>query len=333
MLNPAKPRAWRGMAGFRRDRRSTAAMEFAFIAPIMVVFLLGSFEITNAVIIYEEVQNAAHAIPASASNLAVQNNGATQLTYQQIQLAASEIWATIPELRGGLEDGTKSITISSVTFLPTLPPASTLATAKGQATCTPSKTGPVTCNYTPTVVWSVTYAGGDSGRSFVTGASAQRSCTGAPTATGQNNAVVENSAGTGFGAVPGGLNNEATAEAGGASAWKPQDLTSLPTFAVAEPDPYLAAPSPILVVDVHLKYTSVLGLFLQSGLDFYGSGFFPVRSVQSSYVNSGGTTTAYTLSQQFTTIEEDANDESLAGAPAGSYCINSSVNLSPAAES
>jgi Flp pilus assembly protein TadG len=326
MLSRENQGLCRRLTSIWRDLRSTAAMEFAFIAPVMVVLLLGSCEITNAVIVYEEVQNSAHSIPSSASNLAVQINGSTSLTYAQIQLAASEVWAQIPELRYGLQDGTKSVTISSVTFLPTLPPASALATKNGQATCTPSKVGPVTCNYTPTVIWSVTYAGGDSGRTF--SLTSFRSCTGAPSVAGQANAKEANAAGTAFVTVPGGLNNKVTSETGGAGAWQPTDLTSLPTLAVAEPDPYLAAPSPVIVVDVHLKYTSVLGLFLKAGADFYGSGFFPVRSVQASYVNGGGSTTALTLSQQFTTI---ANDATLTAAPAGSYCVNTSGNLNPSA--
>jgi hypothetical protein len=320
-------------------------MEFAFVAPVLVVLLLAVYEICNATLIFEEVQNAAHSIPASASNLALGNaalkpngvdDGTTLLTYAQTQLAESEIWAEIPELRSGFQNGTKSITLTSVTFLPTYP-------ASGYTTtCVPEQSPKVvTCKYTPTVVWSVAYAGGDSGRTFqdnATGANAvARSCTGAPTQQGQANATVI--VGTTPETVPGGLNNEYPPTITQAPTWHAVDLTSLPTFLVADPDPYLAPPSPVLVVDIHLKYTPILGLFLNNGIDFYGTGFFPVRSVKTAILTTSGTTTtvsANSLSAEFTTIYNDATDESngtLLGAPNGTYCINNSPYLTPAANS
>jgi Flp pilus assembly protein TadG len=308
-------------------------MEFAIVATPLVIIILGVYELCNAAIVYEEVQNAAHSIPASASNLAVQSDtGATALTYQQIQLAASEIWAEIPELRTGLQNGAYSVTVTSVTFIPTLPPAP----AKSQATqpsssCTPSKT--TTCTYTPTVIWSVAYTGGASGR---TPSIALRSCTGAPTVGTQKNATVYYAATPAYVSLPGGLNSEAPQSTNTAAStvatWAASDLTSLPTWFVANPDPIWAPPSPILVVDVHLKYTSVLGLFIHAGVDFYGTGFFPVRSVEAATASASGST-ALSLSQQFTTIIEDSSDESLTGAATSSYCINTSTYLSTPAES
>jgi Flp pilus assembly protein TadG len=328
-----------------RDRGSSVALEFAFIAPILVAMLLGVFEIANAALFYEELQNAAHSIPASASNLAVQGDGSTSLTYAQIQLAESEIWGEIPELETGFEDGAKSVTISSVAFIPTLPPASAAATAAHQATCTPSKANSVTCAYTPTVIWSVAYAGGDSGRTFN---QVYRSCTGAPSVGGQSNATVQNTTGTGsaFVALPGGLNNEAPPTAGikasTAPTWQASDLTSLPTYVVADKDPNLAPPSPILVVDIHVVYTPIFGLFIgKSGISFYATGFWPVRSVKSSVIVGTGnnaTTQSLSLSEQFTTISTVAADIGANGVPTGTltnapggYCINHSAYLSPAA--
>ncbi len=317
-----------------RDRRSTAGMEFALVATPLVILLLGVYELCNAAVVYEEVQNAAHSIPASASNLAVQSDtGATALTYQQIQLAASEIWAEIPELRTGLQNGTLSVTVTSVTFIPTLPPTppNSQATKPTGGTCNPSKT--TTCNYTPTVVWSVAYTGGASGR---TAATALRSCTGAPSVGTQKNATVYYATTPAYVSLPGGLNSEAPQStktpAATVATWAASDLTSLPTWFVADPDPIWAPPSPVLVVDVHLKYTSVLGLFIHAGVDFYGTGFFPVRSVQAATAGASGTT-ALTLPQQFTTIIEDSSNESLSGVPTSSYCVNTSNYLTPAAES
>jgi Flp pilus assembly protein TadG len=319
----------------RRDRRSTAAMEFALVATPLVILMLGVYELCNAAIVYEEVQNAAHSIPASASNLAVQSDtGATSLTYQQIQLAASEIWAEIPELRTGLQNGTYAVTVTSVTFIPTLPPTPPKTqTVTPTSSCNPSKSPQKLCTYTPTVVWSVAYTGGKSGR---TPATALRSCTGAPTAKNQANATVYYATTPSYVLLPGGLNSYAPQStktaASTVATWTASDLTSLPTWFVANPDPILAPPSPILVVDVHLKYTSVLGLFIHSGVDFYGTGFFPVRSVQAATAGSSGST-ALSLSQQFTTLVEDSSDESLSGAPTSSYCVNTSNYLATPAES
>jgi hypothetical protein len=320
------------LRAFIAERRSNAALEFAFIAPVLVTLLLGVFEIANAALVYEEVQNAAHSMPASVTNLAVQGTGATVLTYPQIQLAASEIWGQIPELRTGFQNGTKSVTISSVAFIKTYPSAPPVVATP--TTCTPAKGGQ-TCSYTPTIIWSVSYTGGASGRVFVHDGTVLRGCAGAPTLASQHNALVLYTSSTGINSyqlLPGGLNNESppTAPAAGATRWSASDLTSLPTFNVANPDPYLAPPSPIIVVDIHLLYTPIFGLFIKTpGINFYGTGFWPVRSVQASLVAANGTTTALTLSQQFTTISAST----LAGAPASSYCVNNSIYLSPAAQS
>jgi len=336
MLNRISTRAMAGVLRLRRDRNSTAAMEFAFLAPVIVIIGLGVYEVCNAAIIYEQVQNAAHSIPASASNLAEQSTGATALSYGQIQLAESEVWGEIPELRSGFETGAISVTMSSITFIKTL------------STCTQTQTAH-SCAYTPTVAWSVAYTGGDSVGTNVTASTTTiRSCTGAPSVATQANAEMSSSAAS---AVPGGLNNEAPQSSGIAASttavtWNNQDLTALPTYAVAAPDPNWAAPSPILVVDIHLKYTPIFGLFLRNGIDFYGTGFFAMRSVQAAQsVTANGTTTtsALGLSQQYTTILNDSTADgattanitagTIPGAATSTYCINTSANLSPAAQS
>jgi len=328
----ARRMMWRRL---RRDGRSTAAMEFALIAPVFVLLLLGVYELCNAALVYEEVQNAAHAIPIAASNLAVQGNGATELTYAQIQLTASEIWAEIPELRSGFENGAKYVTVSSVTFVKTYPDAPTPAqNPTAGKYCTPEDTPKVvTCEYAPTVAWSVTYTGGDSGVAFETGAAYYRSCTSTTPADTAN--VLDGQTSTSTSKLPGALNDDYPPSLKTAPTWTASDLTSLPTAAVANPDPSLAGPSPILVVDVYLHYTPILGLFIKSpGLDFYGSGFYPVRSVQASSTTTSGsvtTTTALTPSQQFTTLYDSLTP--IPGSAAGTYCINKSSLLPSPAES
>jgi Flp pilus assembly protein TadG len=133
------------------DRRGVAALEFALVFPLMIALLFGVYELSEPMIIYQEVYAAAHSIPASASSIAVQADGSTSLTYAQVQFEASTIFAEIPALRAGQQGqgGLTGVTISSVVFEPTT------------AGCTPSASN--RCSYTPNVAWSVAYTGGDSG--------------------------------------------------------------------------------------------------------------------------------------------------------------------------
>jgi len=136
-----------------RDQKSAAAMEFYFVATVLVIIIIGVFDLSEAMIYYQETYDAAHSIAASASNIAVQaGTGATNLTFNQVQLAESEIWGQIPGLRGNFQDGNKSVTISSIVFEPLgFDPTS------GGTCQNPSTTNPC---YTPDVVWSVAYVGG-----------------------------------------------------------------------------------------------------------------------------------------------------------------------------
>jgi Flp pilus assembly protein TadG len=328
----------KAIRAFATDGRGNAALEFAFIAPVLVALLLGVYEICNAVIVYEEVQNAAHAIPVSASSLAVHTDGETNLTYAQVQLLASEVWSEIPELRSGFQNDTKSVTITSVTFLPTYPPAPPVTqTVKPANSCTPIKGN--NCNYTPTVAWSVAYTGGDSGRTFTT---ALRSCTGKAGANQASNATVEYTNPTtnaiSYQQVPGALTASVPQVIGvAANSAVAGDLTALPVYLLSQINAFLAPPSPVIVVDIHLKYHPVFGLFIKStGIDFYASGFFPVRSVRSAVISAAGVTTTQTLSQQFTTLYDTATNgvpDALTGVDPTTYCINSSLYLNPPAVS
>ena len=55
---------------WRADRRSTAAMEFALIAPVLLVLSGGVYDLCAAVLIYNEVTTAATTIVASVSSAA-----------------------------------------------------------------------------------------------------------------------------------------------------------------------------------------------------------------------------------------------------------------------
>ncbi len=138
----------------RGDRRGVAALEFALVLPLMIALLFGVYELSEPMIIYQEVYAAAHSIPASASIAAVQADGSTALSYAQVQFAESTIFAEIPALRAGQQTNRSGdgVVMSSVVFEPS------------PSSCVASATSP--CTYNAYVVWSVAYTGGDSGIPF-----------------------------------------------------------------------------------------------------------------------------------------------------------------------
>jgi hypothetical protein len=114
------------------------------------------FEIAKALIIRQEVINAAHSISLTASLIAVQGNGTTSLTHSQVQAAESAIFAEIPWLRDGVEKGTASVTLSGVEFSELGEvKAKDITTAPSPAPCAPYS-GCKT-SYIPYVAWSVPY--------------------------------------------------------------------------------------------------------------------------------------------------------------------------------
>jgi len=336
-----------------RDRRGTAALEFALIAGLFLVpVFYGVYDITEEVLFYQEVYNAAHSIAASASNLAAQANGSTSLNYTQIQFLESEIWGEIPSLRGDYQDGTRYVTISSIVFQPNFATTSTCAAAA------------VYPCYIPVVVWSVTYAGGDSHRAFVSTSGSSRhevlfisTSTGAPTygvsktcgtgasattnvgTTGSNYCfanIVGTNSGAGLVSSPNnplrpcdgyntspstsfhyvGSLNQTAYNAGNAS-----DLTTLPMLSLSGAST-TAPPSPILVVDVSAKFVPPIDIIKYGATTFYATAFWPVRSVQAVVT---GTTTPLTLYNQFTSISESSvyNDTTQADVVSESqWCIN-----------
>jgi Flp pilus assembly protein TadG len=112
----------------RRSRRGSAAIEFALVGPVMIVLVVGVFDISKGLLLYQEVYNTAHDISVSASILAVQSNGSTSLSFAQTQQVMSIIWAEMPLLRSGVENGNRQIEIFSVAF------------QQNNANCVPSST-------------------------------------------------------------------------------------------------------------------------------------------------------------------------------------------------
>jgi Flp pilus assembly protein TadG len=204
-------------------RCGVAALEFALILPILATLLIGVFDMAKALILWQEVFNAAHAIPLSATSIAVQPNKSSALTVAQAQQAMSIIYAEMPWVRDGIEQGMRSVTLSSINF-----------TAAGN-NCAPSSSQ--NCMLA-NVVWSLAYTG--NGQTAFT--QVARPCGTltqiTPTAT-----------------IPAGQTV----------------LSTLRTAAVTAPDP-------ILVADVHYRYTPFFLNFLTGPVDFWATGYWPVRS-------------------------------------------------------
>jgi Flp pilus assembly protein TadG len=154
----------RGKGRLASARRGVAAMEFGMVAPIMGILTLGVYDISKACILWEQTWDAARNIAESASTVALQPDGSTNLTPVQAQQALSVIFAEMPWLRAGVATGNKynatipagtvSAVLSSVAYQPTV------------ATCTTS------CAYAATLKWSKAY----SGYNFTTGTSVLRAC-------------------------------------------------------------------------------------------------------------------------------------------------------------
>jgi Flp pilus assembly protein TadG len=134
-------RRWRDLLASRAP--GVAALEFAIIAPVMVLMVIGVFDITKLMILKQEVYNTAHTVPLSASILAVQTDKTTSLTPTQASQTMSAIFAEMPGVRSGIDNGATFVVMSSVAFLPV------------PSTCVTSPT--VTCNYTANIAWTYSY--------------------------------------------------------------------------------------------------------------------------------------------------------------------------------
>jgi Flp pilus assembly protein TadG len=106
--------------------RSVAALEFAIAAPVMFILVLATIDGARALLIWEQMHNAANAIAQAAEKLSVTTNSSgaavSELTADQMQQAMSVIYAEIPGLNlgngGGLFPGNYGVALSSVTYTP-----------------------------------------------------------------------------------------------------------------------------------------------------------------------------------------------------------------------
>ena len=109
--------------GLRADRRCVAALEFAFVAPVLALMTVGTFDLARAFVVWQQLNDAAEAITEAAEKLAIPAGGAdTVLNQVQMQAAMSSIYAEIPGLQWGSGTGAFpgafAVTLSSVQYLP-----------------------------------------------------------------------------------------------------------------------------------------------------------------------------------------------------------------------
>ncbi len=105
------------------DRRGVAALEFALVAPVMVLLFWGVYDLARALIAWEETCASAQQIAQAAEKLSVTaGSSMTSLTSTQMQDAMTTIYAQMPGLdlgRGsGSMTGAFAVTLSGIAYKP-----------------------------------------------------------------------------------------------------------------------------------------------------------------------------------------------------------------------
>ena len=153
-----------GTHSLANARHGIAALEFALVAPMFGIIIMGTFDTTKAVILWSQVQNTAHLVATSATNVSVINSDrSTTLSAAAAQQSMSVIYAEMPWVRNTVERGQRSVTLTSVEFKP----VSTSCTQTTGQNC-----------YIANVAWSVAYTGGQASNAalFQQNANVLRNC-------------------------------------------------------------------------------------------------------------------------------------------------------------
>jgi len=135
---------------FAAASHAVAALEFALLAPVMALLLLGVYNLARLAIIWEQVWSASRSIAESATALATRTDGSSLLNMQEVNLSLSEIFAQIPWVAAGIANGpykgagqntpnTITAVLSSVNYMP-------------EPGCKAAS-----CPYRQTVEWSMSY--------------------------------------------------------------------------------------------------------------------------------------------------------------------------------
>ncbi len=129
-----------GTTGPVRSRSGVAAIEFALVAPMLVITIAGLYDLTTAFVAWKRVALAAQAIDEIATSLAATVKGTNQLNLDQATKSASAIYAYLPKTLAAAPPP-YGVVISSIVMQPTV------------YTCT------IGCTYLPHVAWSGVYEG------------------------------------------------------------------------------------------------------------------------------------------------------------------------------
>ena len=132
--------ARRRVGGLLRARDGLAALEFAFIAPVMIATFTGLYDLTTGFLAWQRVNMAALAIDQIATAMAATPQNTNVLDFADVTTASSALYAYLPDT---LTAATSSfgVVITSVVMTPT------------PTGCT------TTCAYTANVAWSGAYQG------------------------------------------------------------------------------------------------------------------------------------------------------------------------------
>ena len=99
-----------------RARRGLAGLEFALVAPMLLMLLFGVVDLSRAILMIQRLTVAAASTATIASTMAVQASNLNTLTGQQVWQATTAPFAVFPNWRLGPLPGAFAITLSSVGF-------------------------------------------------------------------------------------------------------------------------------------------------------------------------------------------------------------------------
>lgn len=135
----------RRIARVALDRRGVAALEFALLAPALIVIMLSLYDVTSAVISWWQMSAAAGAIARITTNFAATTTNTNSVTIAQATTASTAVFALMPAL-ATTPASRYGVAISSVVMTPTIPG------------CTRG------CTYVANTAWSVGLQGSASKR-------------------------------------------------------------------------------------------------------------------------------------------------------------------------
>ena len=153
---------------WRRPRRGNAAMEFAFLFPVVISIMFGMVDVCDGLIAYRRLTVTAEETALIATELSVQSDGSTALTPAQVYQAGTAIFGVFPGLQSQGTAQPFSVTISTIYFI---------ASPATPTPCTPG----TNCNYAANVARSVPLsyfatAGQTPGPTAYLGATGTRTC-------------------------------------------------------------------------------------------------------------------------------------------------------------